>query len=140
MICKTKTIAIVGVGGLGGFVAEYATRLNTKKIILIDGDKFSQSNINRQLLCSKNTIGEYKVDCYLEHAKQITEDSEIVAVKEFLTHDNISLIDECDLVFDCLDNVAARKLLEQHCEKANIPIVHGAIGEKFGNACLCLPG
>lgn len=136
-ICD-KTIAIIGLGGLGGFVCEYASRLGFKKIILIDGDKFSTSNMNRQLLCTNNTLDTYKVDNYKEKISSIS-DTEVIAIKEFLTKDNLSYINNCDLIFDCLDNIESRLLVEKACEQNNTPIIHGAIGENFGNICISLP-
>ncbi len=138
MIVEEKTIAIIGLGGLGGFVAEYAARLNFKKIILIDADKFTESNMNRQLLCTSDTLDTFKVDNYYNKIKKISN-SEVIAIKEFFNEQNTNIINDCDLVFDCLDNIKTRLLLEKVCSQKNIPIVHGSIGDNFGNICLSLP-
>lgn len=133
-----KTVAIVGLGGLGGYVCEFIARQNYKKIILIDGDKFDESNLNRQLECNKKTLGNYKVDCYENRIKTISN-IDVVSYKEFLIKRNLKYLDGCDLVFDCLDNIDDRLLLEKACSRKNITIVHGAIGKDFGNVCLSIP-
>lgn len=132
-----KTVVIVGLGGLGGYVCEYLSRLNFKKIILIDGDKFDETNMNRQLLCSKETLGSFKVDCYAKRIKEVSN-SDVIIYKEYLKDDNIDIINDCDLVFSCLDNIQSRLLLEKACNQKNIPLVNGSVGENFGNVCLCL--
>ncbi len=133
-----KTIAIVGLGGLGGFVCEYIGRLGFEKIILIDKDKFSKSNINRQLLCTTNTLDTYKTDNYEEKLKLIS-DSKVINHKEFITLDNLYLLDGADIIIDCLDNISTRLIIEKYASNNNKVIIHGAIGEKTGQVCLCLP-
>lgn len=56
----TKTISIIGCGGQGGYIAEFIARLGVKAIYLWDGDKYERSNLNRQIGCLENNIGEYK--------------------------------------------------------------------------------
>jgi len=134
-----KTVGVIGVGGLGGFVTEYLGRMGFSKIVLVDPDKFNDSNIDRQLLCKKSTIGTFKVDNYTSHLKDIC-DAEVVAYKEFFTEENANIIDQCDIVFDCLDNINARLLLERKCTEKNKVLIHGSIGHTSGHAALVMPG
>ena len=61
-VCLTKTVAIVGAGGIGGYIIEHFARLGVKKIIIFDGDNFELSNINRQRFCNLQTIGKNKAE------------------------------------------------------------------------------
>jgi len=132
---KDKTIGIIGCGGLGGYVIEEVIRLNPKKIILFDGDKFSLSNLNRQLYSSLDNIGSYKVDETLKRINSISSVN-VSSYKEFLNEDNINILKECDLVFDCVDNIKTRLLLSSYCVKNSIPLVHGAVSSIYGEVCL----
>ena len=133
-----KKVTIVGCGGLGGYVIEQLSRTNVGKIVLIDGDKFDESNNNRQLACLKETFGLYKVDVYKERILSASK-CEVETHKEFLTKDNISLLEGSDVVIDCLDNVPDRFLIHEYCSKHNIAMVHGAVKDRQGQACLVLP-
>lgn len=133
-----KTIAIVGCGGLGGFVIEELARENIGKLILIDGDTFSTSNLNRQLESKHSTIGKYKAEIYANRVKEIS-DCDVKYHNEFLTEKNLNLLDNCDLVIDCLDNIKSRLLLAKTCKEKNLTIIHGAIEGEEGQVAICLP-
>lgn len=126
---KQSRVCVVGCGGLGGYVAEYLLRLNVGKIIAVDGDAFSESNLNRQLLCKKNTLGMNKTEAVKQRAGEIESASEVAAVSAFLTSDNADeIIADCDIVIDALDSLQARRILHSACSKKGIPMVFGAIG------------
>ena len=126
---KQSRVCVVGCGGLGGYVAEYLLRLNVGKIVAVDGDVFSESNLNRQLLCKKNTLGMNKAEAVKQRAGEIESASEVAAVSAFLTSDNAEeIIADCDIVIDALDSLQARRILHSACSKKGIPMVFGAIG------------
>ena len=77
-ILNSKTVAIFGIGGVGGYVAESLARTGIKNLILIDNDTISISNINRQIIALHSTIGKYKVDIMKERLKDINPNINII--------------------------------------------------------------
>ena len=141
MNIKDKTIFIAGCGGLGCFVVENLIRLNAGKIVVCDGDVFSTSNLNRQLYSSPNNIGQFKVSCAKNRAIELGFAGDFMAVPHFIDADNAeSLIQGVDIVIDALDNTNARFILEDACEKLNIPLIHGAVGTWNYQIAVVMPG
>lgn len=140
-ILKDKTVAVIGCGGLGGYSIEYLARLGVGHIIAVDGDIFSESNLNRQLLSTSDTIGKAKADAAVARIHSINSEIEATAVNEFLTADTAAtLVKGTDLVIDALDNVESRLILEDVCEEANVAIIHGAIQGWILQATVVEPG
>ena len=122
-------VCVVGCGGLGGYVAEYLIRLGVGHIIAVDGDKFSESNLNRQILCTLDTLGEYKAEAVKQRAESINKAVSVTAVNEFLTGENAGeIIKNADVVIDALDSMDARKTLFNACKMSGKTMIHGAIG------------
>lgn len=133
---NSKTVLIAGCGGLGCYNVEFMARLGIGKIIVVDGDTFSEGNMNRQLYCTEELLGTGKVTA----AKKRWGD-QIEPVNEFLTSENaLKLLVGCDIAIDALDNVPSRKILADACEKAEIPMIHGAIGDTNSQVCAIFPG
>lgn len=127
-ISKSR-ICVAGCGGLGGYVSEYLLRLGVGQLVAVDGDVFSESNLNRQLLCKKENLGSSKAEAVKNRAEEINSTSEVLAVSEYLTAENAEkIISGCDLVIDALDNIEARRVLHSACSKQGLPMVFGAIG------------
>ena len=124
-----KCVCVVGCGGLGGYVAEYLIRLGVGHIIAVDGDRFSESNLNRQILCTLDNIGEYKAEALKKRAECVNKDVSITVVNEFLTSENAeNIIKSADVIIDALDSMEARRVLLQACKKSGKTMIHGAIG------------
>ena len=98
----TKTVGILGCGGIGSFVIEYIARLGVKKIILFDGDNFEDSNLNRQLYCTQEGIGYNKAEAAKYRIQEVNSAIEIDYYPFYFTYD-VELISECDLIFTELD-------------------------------------
>ena len=123
-------VCVVGCGGLGGYVSEYLIRLGVGSIIAVDGDRFAQSNLNRQILCTLNTLGTYKAEAVRQRAESIRPELSVSAVNEFLTEENAEeIIKDADVVIDALDSMQARKTLFDACKRAGKTMIHGAIGK-----------
>ncbi|MBR2955717.1 MAG: HesA/MoeB/ThiF family protein [Clostridia bacterium] len=135
---KDKSVLIVGCGGLGGYVIEELSRIGVGKLILVDGDVFSRSNMNRQLMAKEETLGKSKVETYAKRLGEISN-CQVEVHSEFLTEDNTHLIDQADIVIDCVDNVEARFLIAKACKEKGKMFVHGAIDGEEGQVMLCLP-
>lgn len=126
---KESCVCIAGCGGLGGYVAEYLIRLGVGYIIAVDGDRFSESNLNRQILCTRNTLGEYKAEALRQRAASINDEISVTAVNEFITAENAErIIKGAHVVIDALDSVKARKVLSDACKSSRKTMIHGAIG------------
>ncbi len=124
-----KTIAIIGVGGLGSTTAELLARMNPKKLILVDFDKVEEINLERQTLYNKNDIGKSKVLCAEKKLKQFCN---IEIKNEKITKENISF-NNIDLLIDCTDNVEARFAINKYCKENKIPWIYSAAIQKIGS-------
>ncbi len=122
---KEKTVAIFGLGGVGGNVADALARSGITKFILVDNDKVSITNINRQLIANTNSIGKYKVDVMEEHLKSINPNIMIVKKQCFYLPDNNDQFDfsEYDYVVDAIDTVTAKIDIISKCNQLNVPII-----------------
>ena len=140
MLLREKRVAVIGCGGLGGFIIELLARIGVGYIKCVDGDVFENSNLNRQLLASSKTLGTGKAEAAKNRAAIVNPDVTVEYVNEFLTNENAaSLIEGCDVVFDALDGVEARKLLSKACKEAKIPYIYGAIGGWVAQAAVSMP-
>jgi molybdopterin-synthase adenylyltransferase len=137
-LLKSKAI-IIGLGGLGGYLAEELARLGVGQIVGVDPGVFDQTNLNRQLFCSETNLDKKKVDQAGERLKKINQ---AVDFRGFAINFN-KLTDEIwyntDLVFDCLDNIADRFVLSHRCSQAQIPLIHGAIAGWYGQMAVIWP-
>ncbi|NMA18078.1 MAG: HesA/MoeB/ThiF family protein [Clostridiaceae bacterium] len=137
---RTLRVCVVGCGGLGGYIIEYFARLGIGSLVLVDGDIFEPSNLNRQLLCTEETLGKLKVDAAAERVGMIDPDIEVIAHDEFLNESNgIAILEHCHLAMDALDNIRSRLLLARFCDHLDIPMIHGAISGWNLQATTCMP-
>ncbi len=136
-----KRALIVGCGGLGGYLAEYLARLGVGRLTLVDGDRFAESNLNRQLLCTPDTIGRSKAEVARERVIRINPTAEARAVDAFFSAQNAAaLVADQDVALDALDTPSARLLLEDACAAAAIPLVHGAVDGWTAQVGVSMPG
>ena len=107
---NNKTVAIFGVGGVGGYVCEALARSGIGHFVIVDNDNISITNINRQIIALHNTIGRAKVDVMKERILEINPNAEVIAIKEFILPNNSSSFDfkSYDYVVDCVDTVTAK--------------------------------
>ncbi len=130
---EEKKIAILGMGGLGGYLAQGALRIGIRHLVLVDGDCFSQSNLNRQLFSTEESIGREKVNIAKDYLLKIDSKADIVTHNIYIKDINDSkLFKDVDLILDALDNIESRYLLQDICNKLNIPLIHGAIQGYYG--------
>ncbi len=120
-----KTIMVVGLGGVGGYVVESLARCGIGRLILVDFDTVDITNINRQIIALTSTIGKYKADLLEERVKDINPSIEVVTIKKFIDKDNISeLFDEhIDFVVDACDTIMTKKLIIKNCLDKNIDFI-----------------
>lgn len=118
-------VAVVGVGGVGGYTAEALARSGVGTLILIDHDVVALSNLNRQIVALESTIGRPKVEVLAERIAQINPDCRVIAHQEYYSRESHSrlLPDTLDFVADAIDSVRAKADLIEACLKQGIPIV-----------------
>ncbi len=134
-------VGVVGLGGLGGLAGELLARMGVGSLVLVDGDTYSESNLNRQLLSSQENLGQKKAAVARERIKQVNSAVEMKVYEEYITKSNVDdLIDSCQVVVDCLDNLKTRFLLQESCARKNAALVHGAIAQFYGQVTTILPG
>ena len=128
-------VAIAGLGGLGGRVTELLARLGVCHFTLGDCDEFSESNLNRQAFCTEKSIGWRKTTTLELAVSDIAEYARVRRLSLALDERTIpDFLENADIVFDCLDDIQTKALLERACAAANIPFVHGGVSHQEGFA------
>ena len=134
-------VCYVGDICLGGGVIEGLARLGVGYIRAVDGDVFDETNLNRQLLSKEKNIGMSKAEEAVRRIGEINSHVEAEAVRCFIDSGNAAdIVRGVDAVIDALDNPEARIILEEACESAGIPLIHGAIGGWNGQVAVVMPG
>jgi len=133
-------VAVVGLGGLGGTVVETLARLGVGRLTLIDGDRFDDSNLNRQLLCTSRSLGEAKADTAARRVADVNPAVAVHAVAVELTPENApDLLAGAEVAVDCLDNLPARFALAAGARRRGIPMVSAAVGGASGQVTVIFP-
>ncbi|PLX93915.1 MAG: thiamine biosynthesis protein ThiF [Desulfuromonas sp.] len=134
-------VAVVGCGGLGGYVIEGMARLGVGRITAIDPDIFEEHNLNRQLLATLEQLGRPKAAAAAERVAAINPVVDVIPIQSRLNAQNgATLLRGADVVVDCLDTVSVRLELAETCSELGVPLVHGAIGGWYGHVSTVLPG
>lgn len=120
-----SNVLIVGVGGVGGACFEALVRMGIKNVSIVDGDVFSESNLNRQLLCIRDNIGHSKVNEAVLRAKSINPDILVNSYEMFLNEANINELDydKYDYIIDCCDTMTTKLLLIKKAIEYNVKII-----------------
>jgi molybdopterin/thiamine biosynthesis adenylyltransferase len=135
-----SSVAVVGAGGLGGSVIEMLARAGVGRLHVIDHDVFSDSNLNRQILCSMRVLGEAKVDAAVKRVAGINPSVEVIPYAVEADENNIlNMIEGCQVVVDALDNIRSRLCVEKRSKEMGIPFVHGAIAGFLGQVMTIFP-
>ncbi len=134
-------VAVIGCGGLGGYLVEELARLGVGTLVAVDPDVFEEHNLNRQLLSSPRRLGLAKVDAARERVAEINPAVTVLAHRVALSAANgRELLSGCAVVLDGLDNVLVRRELAQLCRELEVPLVHGAIAGWYGQITVQPPG
>lgn len=133
-LIKSKTVLVLGLGGVGGYVVESLVRAGISKIIIVDNDKIDISNLNRQIISLQSNIGEDKTRAWEKRIKDINPLCEVVKINEFITPDNIDILfkENLDYVVDACDTISTKKELIRRCIKNKIKFISSmGTGNKF---------
>ncbi len=134
-------VLVAGCGGLGGHLVEGLARLGVGRITAVDPDSFDESNLNRQLLCTLDTLGRPKADAAAARVAAVNPACRVIPLRERLCPANAdTLLEGVDLALDGLDSVSAREALSDACARSRIPLVHAAVAGWYGQASVQPPG
>lgn len=117
-------VCVVGIGGVGSWAAEALARSGVGRLTLVDLDHVAESNVNRQIHALEATLGQAKVLAMGERIAQINPACTLVCIEEFITPENVAtLLPNCDVVLDCIDDVKAKAALIAHCRRAKRAVI-----------------
>lgn len=135
-----QPIVIVGLGGLGQIVAEQLVRCGFYDLTLIDNDRISYSNFNRQIYANHETIHCSKVAVVQQELLKIEPLCKIKTYEMFLDKQtSLDLIPDGCILVDCCDNVRSKLLMEEIANQKQVPLVHGAVDGWYGQVATILP-
>ncbi|MCR5753856.1 MAG: tRNA threonylcarbamoyladenosine dehydratase [Acetatifactor sp.] len=122
---KNARVAVFGVGGVGGYVCEALVRSGVGSFDLIDDDKVCLTNLNRQIIATRKTVGKYKAEVMKDRMLEINPDVDVRIHKCFFLPENADEFpfSEYDYVVDAVDTVTAKIELVVKCQRENIPII-----------------
>ena len=125
LLLEKKTVLILGVGGVGGYVAEALARTGIGSLILVDFDSIDESNINRQIIALESTIGRKKVDVLEKRIKDINSGCKIIKIDKFIDLNNyLNLFDyKIDFFVDACDTISVKKAIIKECIKKEVPLI-----------------
>ena len=118
-------VAVFGIGGVGGYIAETLARFGVGEISLIDNDTVSISNLNRQIVALHSTIGEYKTEVMKNRILDINPKCKVNTYNIFFDENTCNIFDfsSFNYVADAIDNVSSKILLIKTCNEKNTPII-----------------
>ena len=118
-------VAVFGIGGVGGYVCEALVRSGVRRFDLIDDDKICLTNLNRQIIATRKTVGKYKAEVMKERILEINPDCEVNVHKCFFLPENADEFDfdNYDYVVDAVDTVTAKIELVMKAKEKNVPII-----------------
>ena len=118
-------VAVFGIGGVGGYVCEALVRTGIGHFDLIDDDKVCLTNLNRQIIATRKTVGLYKADVMKERMLEINPNVEVNVYKCFFLPENADEFPfaDYDYVIDAVDTVTAKVELVMKCKEMNVPII-----------------
>ena len=135
-----STVAVVGVGGLGSNIIELLVRQGIGHLIIIDNDRFTEQNLNRQIMSTEGNLGEYKVTMAARRVKEINSITTVTTFRKRLTEENAQkLLGSAQVVVDGLDNLSSRFAVEQACRQLAIPYVYASIAGFSGQLMTIFP-
>ena len=122
---RKAKILLVGLGGVGGFAAEFLVRAGVGELVIVDGDVVSDSNRNRQLIALTSTLGEPKAEVLRRRLLDIAPEVAIEAQSRFIAPEDVPtlLAGGFDFVVDAIDSVRAKAALIAHCGELALPMV-----------------
>ena len=123
---RDSHVLVVGLGGVGGYAAEQLCRAGVGRLALVDGDVVTASNLNRQLIALRSSVGQPKAELFRQRFLDINPDCKVTALQEFLRDERtVELLqsERFDCVVDCIDTLSPKVFLLYHAHRLGIPTV-----------------
>ena len=122
---RNATVMVLGVGGVGSHCIEALARSGVGTLILVDNDKVSLTNINRQSIAYLSTVGEYKTKLMKDRIEDINSEAKVYTHETFILPENLSEIFDrkVDYIVDAIDTVTAKLALVEYAKEHEIPII-----------------
>ena len=122
---KRASVAVFGIGGVGGYAVEALARAGVGRFLLVDSDVVSVSNINRQIIATHKTVGRYKTEVARDRILEINPEAKIEVRNVFFDKDNLDSFDftEYDYIVDAIDSLGAKIELICAAKAAGVPII-----------------
>ena len=134
-------VAVIGAGGLGGNVILLLARMGIGRMVVVDLDVFEETNLNRQALCTIESLGMLKASEAVSAVAAVNPGVKVIPYETKLISSNVEkMLAGSDVVVDALDNVPDRLLLQDAAQKMGIPLVHGALAGFEGWVMTIFPG
>jgi len=135
-----SAVAVVGAGALGGLTMEILARTGIGKLILVDDDILEETNLNRQVLSAKDTLGRSKAETGASRVRAVNPAVDMAVHQEKLNEDNgKKLLSGAAVIVDALDTIGDRLALEKTARALNVPLVHGAVAGFEGHVMTIFP-
>ena len=120
---QNTTVLVAGVGGVGSYAAEALARTGVGKLILVDKDTVSVSNLNRQIMAEQDTVDVGKCEAMKARIHRYNPYCEVICREEFISAENASMVQDADYVIDAIDTVTSKLALIEECHKYGVGIV-----------------
>ena len=136
-----SNVLLFGVGGVGGYAAEALIRSGVTSMTLVDGDRVSESNINRQIIALHSTVGRLKTEVMAERARDINPNVKITEMPIFYSKENEDEIDfsKYDFIIDAIDTVSSKLMIIEKANALKIPIISSmGAGGKLDPSRFCI--
>ncbi len=118
-VLKSRHVAVIGLGGVGGYCAEALARSGVGKLTIMDFDTVSPSNVNRQIVALRSSLGQKKTELFGKRLKDINPEIELNIIDDFYTKDKIN----ADYVADAIDTMRSKISLLEYCSINAIPVI-----------------
>lgn len=122
---RKSRVLVFGIGGVGSYTVEALARAGVGSLTLVDNDRVSLSNLNRQLIALHSTLNQYKTDAAKARILDICPETEVICKNMFFLPENADEIDfsQYDYVVDAIDTVSAKIAIAVKCKEANVPLI-----------------
>lgn len=122
---KNATVMVLGVGGVGSHCIEALARSGVGRLVIVDNDKVSETNINRQSIAYQSTVGKYKTKLMQERIRDIHPAADVITYETFILPENLHGIfqEKVDYIVDAIDTVTAKLAVVQYADEHGIPII-----------------
>jgi len=122
---KNSSVIVFGLGGVGGHAVESLARTGVGRLCIVDYDRVDITNINRQIIAAKSTVGKYKTDVFTDRLYDINDEIKVTAFTEKLTAANADIFfsENYDYIVDAIDDTAAKIILMEKAKALSVPII-----------------